>query len=261
MTRDASPMTTDPAFRFDDPAVVADEVVALRRPVLTGFDVDGVLAPIVAHAADAALLPGLLDALGKLGQRTPIGIVSGRDIENLARFGFPDSMLVAGSHGAERRGRALDPLTPAEAARLTRLRTLAERAAREAGPGSWVEVKPTAVVVHVREADATKADRALDALLVAAGGVKGAYVKRGHQMIELACRSASKADAIATMRSEVQAKSVVFVGDDITDEDVFAALGDGDLSVRVGEGATSAQRRIRDPGDVLVFVRHLANSM
>ena len=83
---------TGAAPAYDDPSAVAAEVASLTRPLLAAFDVDGVLAPIVAHAADAALLPGLLDALGALSARTPVGIVSGRNVENLARFGFPDSL-------------------------------------------------------------------------------------------------------------------------------------------------------------------------
>ena len=249
------------AAAFDDPTVVAAEVAALGRPLLAAFDVDGVLAPIVAHAADAALLPGLLDALGALSARTPVGIVSGRNVENLSRFGFPDVLLVIGSHGAERRGRPLAPLTVAETERLARLRVLADRAARDAGGGAWVETKPTAVVVHVREADPVTAEPALATLSTAAAAVPGAHVRRGHRVVELAVREASKAVAIAEMRNEVGAAAVSFVGDDITDEDVFAALGAGDLGVRVGPGQTSARRRIRDPGDVLTFVRQLTSSL
>ena len=252
---------TSEAPTFDDPAAVAAEVAALERPLLAAFDVDGVLAPIVAHAADAALLPGLLDALGALSAQTPVGIVSGRNVENLARFGFPDVLLVAGSHGAERRGRPLAPLSAAEVDRLARLRVLADRAARDAGPGAWVEAKPTAVVVHVREADERTAEQALGALAKAAKSVPGAQVKRGHRIVELTVRAASKAAAIADMRGEVGAEAVSFVGDDITDEDVFSALGAGDLGIRVGAGQTSARRRIRDPADVLTFVHRLAATL
>jgi len=252
---------TSEAPTFDDPAAVAAEVAALERPLLAAFDVDGVLAPIVAHAADAALLPGLLDALGALSAQTPVGIVSGRNVENLARFGFPDVLLVAGSHGAERRGQPLAPLSAAEVDRLARLRVLADRAARDAGPGAWVESKPTAVVVHVREADERTAEQALGALAKAAKSVPGAQVKRGHRIVELTVRAASKAAAIADMRGEVGAQAVSFVGDDITDEDVFSALGAGDLGIRVGAGQTSARRRIRDPADVLTFVHRLAATL
>jgi trehalose-phosphatase len=252
---------TEERLRYDDPAAVAGEVARLGRPLLAGFDVDGVLAPIVSHAADAALLPGLLDALTELSSRTTVGIVSGRNVENLARFGFPDALLVAGSHGAERRGRPFEPLSATEQSRLARLRVLADRAARDAGPGAWVERKPSALAVHVREADPVTAEPALAALRIAAVSVPGAQVKSGHRVVELATRPASKAAAIAEMRREAGAGAVSFVGDDITDEDVFAVLGQSDLGIRVGEGQTSAPRRLRDPDDVLTFVRRLAATL
>ena len=124
----------------------------------------------------------------RLSARTPVGIVSGRNVENLSRFGFPDVLLVVGSHGAERRGRPLAPLTVAETERLARLRVLADRAARDAGGGAWVETKPTAVVVHVREADPATAEPALAALATAAAAVPGAHLRRGHRIVELAAR-------------------------------------------------------------------------
>ncbi|MDQ3469701.1 MAG: hypothetical protein M3487_08050, partial [Actinomycetota bacterium] len=50
----------------DDPAGLAVIAAALARPLLVGLDVDGVLAPIVAHPADAELLPGVLESVGRL---------------------------------------------------------------------------------------------------------------------------------------------------------------------------------------------------
>ena len=43
------------------------------RPLLVGLDVDGVLAPIVDHADDATLLPGMLAAVTALAERNPGG--------------------------------------------------------------------------------------------------------------------------------------------------------------------------------------------
>ncbi len=246
---------------FDDPVVVADEAVALSRSLLVAFDVDGVLAPIVSHAADAALLPGILDALIELSARVPVGVVSGRATENLERFGFPETFMVAGSHGAERRGVPLAPLSFAEARRLDRLHMLAERAATEAGRGAWVESKPTSVVLHVREADPEASKAAVDVLTNLASLVAGAQVKAGHSVVELATRPATKAAAIAAMRLDVPPSSVVFVGDDITDEDVFTTLTNDDLGIRIGTGETAATRRLGGPGDVLTFVRRLLTSI
>jgi trehalose 6-phosphate phosphatase len=243
--------------RFDDPAAVADDVAGRPGRLFAAFDVDGVLAPIVSHAADAALLPGVLDALIALAALTPVGVVSGRAIENLERFGFPESFLVAGSHGAERRGVPLEPLSALERQRLGRLHFLAGRAAANAGSGAWVETKPTSVVLHVREADAERGELALDELARLAALVSGANVRRGHAVVELATRPATKAAAVGAMRLDLPPGPVLYVGDDITDEEVFSSLTSGDVGVRVGPGATAATRRLRDPQDVLTLVRHL----
>jgi len=246
------------AGAYDDPAAVAGAAAALPAPLLAGFDVDGVLAPIVGHAADAALLPGVLAGLIDLAALTPVAVVSGRAVADLARFGFPASIMVAGSHGAERRGLPLAPLTPAEGFRLDRLRTLVAAAAAEAGTGAWVESKPTAVVLHVREADPARARPAVERLRDAARLVAGATLKFGHRVVELAARPASKATAMRAMWDESGATSIVYVGDDVTDEDVFRSLAPGDLGIKVGPGPTAAGRRLAGPTDVVRYLEHLA---
>ena len=70
---------------------------------MVGLDVDGVLAPIVAHANDAELLPGMLDAVAELAGVADVAVVSGRTVEDLGRFGFPDDVEIFGLHGMERR--------------------------------------------------------------------------------------------------------------------------------------------------------------
>lgn len=243
-------MTEPTQVPFDDPVEVARELAALDRPLLVGLDVDGVLAPLVAHASEARLLPGTLDLLSDLGRRTPVGVVSGRAVDDLARFGFPDVLMVAGSHGAERRGRALTQLSPEERVRLDRLRTLVERAAADAGPGAWVEPKPTGVVLHVHEADPARSVDVMHDLAETAGRIRGTDVKPGRSVVELAARRASKATAIAAMADEVEAAAVMFVGDDRTDEEVFTSLGSGDLGIHVGLSDTAATRRLRNPAAV-----------
>ena len=131
---------------FDDPAEVAAMAGALPRPVVVGLDVDGVLAPIVSHASDARLLPGVLEAVAALAALTPVAVVSGRSVEDLGRFGFPDNVEIFGTHGLERRNEAPVELGQHEQRRFERLARLAADAASQAGDGAWVEVKPAGVV-------------------------------------------------------------------------------------------------------------------
>lgn len=53
----------------------------------------------------------------------------------------------------------------------------------------------------------------------------------------------------------------VYMGDDQTDEDAFAALGSGGITVVVGAAvATAAAYSLSDPEEVLEFLRRLASA-
>ncbi len=243
----------------DDPDEIAARAAALRRPLLVGLDVDGVLAPIVGHADDAVLLPGMLTALRGLAERVPVAVVSGRTVEDLQRFGFPDDVEVFGLHGMERDGERTVELGHQEQQRLDRLVTLASAAAEQAGEGAWVEVKPASVVLHVREASPEDGARSAADLRERAADVTGVHVLPGHGVVELLTRATSKARAVAELREELASAAVVFVGDDRTDEEVFVALGDGDCSIRVGPGETAARHRLAGPPEVLRFLTALTD--
>lgn len=247
---------------FDEPATVAAMAATLPAPLVVGLDVDGVLAPIVGHAKDARLLPGVLDAVTDLAWLTPVAVVSGRSVEDLTRFGFPDHVQVVGTHGLERRDAPVE-LGDHERQRYERLARLAADAADRAGAGAWVEVKPAGVVLHVREAPPDSSAASVAELHRRAADVTGAHVLPGHGVVELLARSTSKANAIADLRSEVGGGGVVFVGDDRTDEEVFERLArDGDgCSVRVGPGPTAARFRLAGPPEVLDFLRTLTRAL
>jgi trehalose 6-phosphate phosphatase len=122
-------------------------------------------------------------------------------------------------------------------------------------------VKPASVVLHVREAHPEHGPRTADELQRQAEDVTGAHVLPGHGVVELLTRATSKALAVEELRSEVGADSVVFVGDDRTDEEVFAALGDDGCSVKVGPGPTAARYRLAGPPDVLQFLHALTATL
>jgi trehalose 6-phosphate phosphatase len=87
--------------------------------------------------------------------------------------------------------------------------------------------------------------------------VTGAHVLPGHGVVELLTRATSKALAIDELRDELDARSVVFVGDDRTDEEVFEALGARGCSIKVGPGPTAARHRLAGPPEVLSFLQSL----
>lgn len=237
------------------PERLAAEVAPLLGSALIGFDVDGVLAPIVEKAHHAALSPGVLDELERLAMRARIVIVSGRSVGDLDRFSFPPTLEVVGSHGLERRGMPPLALDDDEQYTFDQLELLATRAVDAAGEGAWLEYKPASVVIHVREADRESADRAIEAVANLAAMIDGAHVKHGHMVCELLARTGSKGATITELREPGQ--PVVFLGDDVTDESVFEAMVDGDLGVRVGGGDTAASYRLSGPDAVVDFLHRL----
>ena len=249
-------MTTAPEHA-EDPDEVAAAAARLPRPLLVGLDVDGVLAPIVAHADDAVLLPGMLDAVNALASRVTVAVVSGRSLADLERFGFPVHVEVFGMHGMERNGRTIE-LAEHERERLARLHALAAEAAHLAGEGAWVEVKPASVVLHVREAKPEHGARSAAELRERAADITGAHVMPGKGVVELLTRATSKAIAIDELRAEIGARGVVFAGDDRTDEEVFASLDGDGCTIRVGPGPTAARHRLAGPPEVLRFLNALA---
>jgi trehalose 6-phosphate phosphatase len=244
---------------YDRPEDLAAIVAAAPRPILIGLDVDGVLAPIVAHADEATLLDGMADAIDALAacEDTIVAVVSGRSVADLERFGFGRDLVVIGSHGMETRDRPLPPLDDAEADRLDTLDVLAAAAADRAGPGAWVERKPASVVLHVRQADPAAGGDALDRLRSEVSAVPGATTKAGNGVLELFARHADKGSALVALGANAGAATTVFVGDDLTDEEAFGRLSPTDIAVKVGDADTIANHRLSDPPAVLKFLRAL----
>ena len=233
-----------------------------RRPLLVALDFDGTLAPLVDDPSASRALPGATAALVGLvaltaSARVHAALVSGRALGDLHTLAQPPvGTFLIGSHGAERArvtafglDRDVVQLDDAMADLLVSLG--AEVAAVARGrDGVWVETKPTAVVVHTRLAQDDVARLAQDEALEV-GARLGRNVLHGKDVVEISVLHASKGDAVTALRTELGAKVVVYVGDDVTDEHAFAALGPDDVTVKVGAGETIAQYRVAGPDEVV----------
>lgn len=255
-------MTTQPTPRYDDPVVLAERVGNCPRPLVLGLDVDGVLAPIVGHANDARLLDGMSEAISAVAALADVhvAVISGRSVDDLERFGFLDDTVVIGSHGMESRGHPMEPLDEGERAILIQLDELATAASHAAGAGAWVERKPASVVLQVRQADDALGNAAIEQLRDAVTLVAGASSKAGSAVLEVFARTGDKGSALVELRDRLDAATTVFVGDDVTDEDAFARLGDTDIAVKVGDTDTIAAHRLADPDTVLQWLRALSQT-
>jgi trehalose-6-phosphatase len=77
-------------------------------------------------------------------------------------------------------------------------------------------------------------------------------------MLEITDSTTNKGKAISMLRVSLAAAHVLFIGDDVTDETVFATLGPDDFTVHVGTGPTLARALLPDPEAVSVFLEAVA---
>ncbi len=234
--------------------------LAAAPSLLIACDFDGTLADIVPDPDDARPRPRAIEALARLSAMpgVTIAVISGRALRDLKRRLSEDlNVTLVGSHGAEWQGADAAPADSATGALLRRL----EAAARDAAsglPGIGVETKPFGIALHYRRASEPDARVAIARFESALSKITGAHVRHGSKVIEASAVSANKGDSLREVRRRAQAEMVVFIGDDRTDEDAFAALARQDIGIKVGEGPTLARHRVANPAAVAEFLVTLA---
>jgi trehalose 6-phosphate phosphatase len=203
------------------------ETAAAASPLLVATDFDGVLAPFDPDPMRAVPLPGTIDTLRSLASLpgVHVAVVSGRDLKTLRT--------------------------------LTGIRA-DEPIVKEQHPQAGIEYKTAAVVVHTRGLPKGIADAAVaDARRVALDH-EGVKVLKGKSVLELSVSHADKGSAVTAYGRQVGAAARIYLGDDVTDEDVFFRMRrPEDVTVKVGTGSTAARYRLDDEPTVARFLRTL----
>ena len=211
--------------------------------LLVASDYDGTLSPIVDDPSEAIPENRALAALRSISERqgTRCLIVSGRSVEALVGFvGRSDNIGLIGNHGADA------PRSSQDVAAVEAITAALDEIAGDI-EGVLVEGKPTGAALHYRHA-MDKAEAAGRARTVA--NQFNARIIEGKMVVEMSVGRGDKGTALDTVRRSSGADVVIFFGDDVTDETAFAILGEGDIGVKVGEGATLARYRVSDPREV-----------
>jgi trehalose 6-phosphate phosphatase len=231
------------------------------------LDVDGTLLEL-ADTPDAVHVSGslinLLEMLDR-GLDGALALVSGRPLDELDRLFWPVQLAAAGVHGAERRKPdGTVERAPVDRDALAQVRQ-AFSAFAAAHTGALVEDKGFGVTLHYRLAPALADEvRALGAEW--AGRVGDDFqLLDGKMVVELRARSATKGTALRQFLAEspFSGRRAVYLGDDVTDEDAFAAVNElGGIAVVVGERQPSAARfRLPDVAAVHTWLAGLAEHL
>lgn len=233
------------------------------------LDYDGCLTPIVQRPEMAILSDEMRQALHELATVTKVAVVSGRDRQNVQNLVQLDNLYFAGSHGFDISGpagmasepggakAALPALDEAEKLLQDKLQGIA---------GSQVERKRYAIAVHFRnvadeEVDAVR--QAVDEVLADQPALK---IGHGKKIYELKPNiDWHKGKAVLWLMEELGLSTdkyfPLYIGDDITDEDAFAALQGQGIGVLVGEhdDKTAATYRLESVDEVRIFLDELTN--
>ncbi len=205
-------------------------------PVALFLDFDGTLVEL-AGSPDAITVPdGMGAALVALSKRLQgrLAVVSGRSIADLENYLGDLPIAMAGSHGAAIRAANGSPLgNPAKGVGDAARDALRQFAHDE---GLGIEEKTHGAALHFRNSPDREADA--HAFVDALAGQHDLATKRGKCVIELVERDIDKGRAVDVLLDQTPFQGAIpyFIGDDVTDEDGFAACQrHGGKGILVGE--------------------------
>ena len=249
---------------LEDPQV--GRLLEGRRLALL-LDYDGTLTPIVERPADARIPDRIRGALADLAALLTVGIISGRDLDDVRAMVGVDGLWYAGSHG-------FDVVSPTGARRQFDEGTAALPALEQADAalrqlvaelaGVAVERKRFAIAVHFRAADPSVEPRLEELVRHEADAHPELRMAGGKKIFEL--RPAADWDKGKALEWVLSAATdddasvlPIYIGDDETDEDALLVVRRTGVGIVVGdeERPTAAHYRLDDPSQVGDFLDRL----
>ena len=252
---------------YSPPLDVAQALATMdaAASLLLLLDYDGTLVPIAA-TPDLARPDDPLRALLQRVAARPgvrVHVVSGRDQDLLDAWLGDLPVGLHAEHGQWSRepgGAWVGVEEPPDTWRPRALEILEDAAART--PGSLVERKRSGLAWHYRMADAEYGELQANELKVHVAALLSnapVEVLAGDKVVELRPYGASRGRVARAVLALCPPGTVVAaIGDDVTDEDLFAALPPTGLSFHVGPAPSRARLRLRSPEDVRELLEALA---
>lgn len=241
------------------PGVLARFRVRLARASqrLLVLDYDGTLAPFAAERHAVRMYPGVARHLRRIADTgTAIAFVTGRSARELAACLPWSGMEIFGAHGRERltRDGRLEQLPLA--AEVLRALDCIDRQLVASGLGDSIERKHGTLAVHWRRQSPDQQRRTDWQVRKIAQSLPDTIVMMPFDGgIEFCSPGASKGTALTALLKHHAGAVCAYLGDDMTDEDAFAALPPGGLGVLVRSDVrtTGAAVWLRPPEDLLAF--------
>ncbi len=242
-----------------------------EKQVVVFLDYDGTLTPIVDRPELAILSQDMRDTLQLLSRHCPIGIISGRDRNDVSHLVNLDSLIFAGSHGFDIAGpegfnlhhevgaQFSSALDQAEADLRDRLNNIS---------GSLLERKKFSIAIHYRLVDPDNVPKVEQAVTQILSSFPTLRRSEGKKVFEIQPRlDWDKGKALLWLLDGLKWKeknySPVFIGDDLTDEDAFRILPNSGVGIVVEDGYrfSSADYALKSPDEVQQFLMLLCHHL
>ena len=230
------------------------------------LDYDGTLVPFAEKPQKAKPDEELLSLLNALGKDTKneVVIISGRDRDTLDKwFGNQKISLIA-EHGVwiKDRGKPWETIEPLRDDWKEQMRPVLEWY-EDRTPGSFIEEKDFSLVWHYRKVDpklaSIRAGELKDALLQLTANLN-LGVLEGSKIIEIKSVGINKGRAVLHWLSKTAWDFILAIGDDWTDEDLFAVLPESAYSIKVGMSPSKAKFNLDSVTDVRLLLKQLVRA-
>ena len=227
------------------------------------LDIDGKLLDFAPTPREVWVPPGLAKTLNRLLARTDgaLALVSGRSLNDIDLIFAPEQFPAVGGHGAEMRISAESEAVASHAPPMDKELKRRLAAIARLSPGILLEDKGYSLALHYRLAPhAEKAIYAAVSLIRADLPNAPIEVLPGKCVCEIKHSGFTKATGVRELMTHdpFKGRRPLFIGDDVTDESVFAIMPDLDgLAFSVGRRAKGVAGHFDAPSDVREFLAHL----
>lgn len=230
-----------------------------RRLIM--LDYDGTLAAFHRDPEKASPTPEVMSVLKKLcdDERNTVVINSGRDHRTLDKWlgGLP--LAFAAEHGAFYKEDGVWHKNVEPQAWDERLMNILHEF-EDKTPNSRLEIKATAVAWHYRKVDnwigMFRSQQLMHALIPVCSQ-NNLQIMRGNKVIEVKPAEYSKGSEVQRILSNHAYDFILAIGDDVTDEDMFRALPEEAVTIKVGYACDAARYNLQQQKDVLPFLKNL----
>jgi trehalose 6-phosphate phosphatase len=231
------------------------------------LDIDGTLLDLAPTPREVWVPPGLAETLGGLLRRTSgaLALVSGRSLNDIDLIFAPQQFPAVGGHGAEMRLATDNEAVTSYAPPMDKELKRRLAAIAKLSPGILLEDKGYSLALHYRLAP--HAEKAIyEAVSLIRADLPNAPIEvlPGKSVCEIKCAGFNKATGVLELMKHAPftGRRPIFIGDDVTDEVVFALMPDLDgLAFSVGRRAQGVAGHFDEPRDVRAFLAQLLDDV